>query len=146
MRLTATTLPLLLAAWVSLGFPAPSAAADPAPQTYRVGVAKTDITPGYPVPLNGFANRKGTESAGVTQRIWAKALAIDDGEPAVLIAVDTLGIPAAMTQEVAAAVAPAAATLAQALKDNKDPRAFYSMSEAAARMAPQERAPNDTLG
>ena len=46
-----------------------------APQTYLVGVAKRDITPDYPVRLSGFGFRR-TESEGVTQRIWAKALAI----------------------------------------------------------------------
>src|SRR4051812_2034241 len=101
MRLTATTLPLLLGAGVSLGlFPALPAAAGTAPQVYRAGVARIDIPPSSPVRLSGFASRK-TESEGVTQRIWAKALALDDGEPAVLIAVDNLGIPAAMTREVA---------------------------------------------
>src|SRR5437660_2892686 len=71
------------------------------PQTYRVGVAKIDITPSYPVRLSGFGFRR-AESEGVTQRIWAKALVIDDGTPAVLITVDNLGIPAAITEEVAA--------------------------------------------
>jgi putative membrane-bound dehydrogenase-like protein len=67
--------------------------------TYRVGVAQVDITPSYPIRLSGFGFRR-TESEGITQRIWAKALAIDDGEPAVLIAVDNLGIPAYMVDEV----------------------------------------------
>jgi putative membrane-bound dehydrogenase-like protein len=73
---------------------------------YQAGVAKVDITPAYPVRLSGFGFRR-TESEGVTQRIWAKALALRDesGDPAVLIAVDNLGIPYAMTQEVAARLA-----------------------------------------
>ncbi|MCH8043021.1 MAG: neutral/alkaline non-lysosomal ceramidase N-terminal domain-containing protein [Planctomycetes bacterium] len=60
-----------------------------------VGVAKIDITPNYPVRMNGFGSRR-AESEGVTQRIWAKALALggDDDKPAVLITVDNLGIPA----------------------------------------------------
>jgi putative membrane-bound dehydrogenase-like protein len=68
--------------------------------TYDVGVAQIDITPTYPVRLSGFGFRR-TESEGVTQRIWAKALAIDDGTPAVLLTVDNLGIPARMVEEVA---------------------------------------------
>jgi putative membrane-bound dehydrogenase-like protein len=72
-----------------------------APAAYRVGVAKVDITPSYPVRLSGFGFRR-AESEGVTQRIWAKALALDDGEPAVLIAVDNLGVPASMMRELAA--------------------------------------------
>jgi putative membrane-bound dehydrogenase-like protein len=67
---------------------------------YQVGAAKRDITPTYPVRLHGFAFRR-TESQGVTQPIWAKALVIDDGEPAVLLTVDTLGIPASLVEEVA---------------------------------------------
>ena len=46
------------------------------PPTTRVGVAAVDITPDYPVRLSGFGFRR-TESEGVTQRIWAKALAFD---------------------------------------------------------------------
>ncbi|WP_169977179.1 neutral/alkaline non-lysosomal ceramidase N-terminal domain-containing protein [Tautonia rosea] len=68
-----------------------------------VGVARVDITPEGPVRLTGYGNRS-TESEGVDQRLWAKALAIggDDGDgPAVLITVDNLGIPDAMTTEVA---------------------------------------------
>src|SRR5262249_50725251 len=46
-------------------------------------------------------------SEGITQRIFANALALRDegGEPAVLIAVENLGIPDAVTQEVAARLA-----------------------------------------
>jgi putative membrane-bound dehydrogenase-like protein len=69
--------------------------------TYDVGVAQIDLTPTYPVRLSGFGFRQ-AESEGVTQRIWAKALAIDDGTPAVLLTVDNLGIPAGMVEEVAA--------------------------------------------
>jgi putative membrane-bound dehydrogenase-like protein len=76
------------------------AAAEKASATYRVGVARVDITPAYPVRLSGFGFRR-AESEGVTQRVWAKALAIDDGEPAVLITVDNLGIPAYLADEVA---------------------------------------------
>lgn len=71
----------------------------------RVGVATVDITPDYPVRLNGFGNRR-TESEGVTQRIWAKAIAIDDDGDretgtSVLLTVDNLGVPDYMTREVA---------------------------------------------
>jgi putative membrane-bound dehydrogenase-like protein len=79
----------------------PPAAAQ-APTTYRAGVAKVDITPSYPVRLSGFGFRR-AESEGVTQRIWAKALALhnEGGEPAVLLTVDNLGIPARLVEEVA---------------------------------------------
>src|SRR6266571_2540113 len=75
----------------------------PAPaQTYSVGVAAVDITPNYPVRLSGFGFRR-TESEGLTQPIWAKALAIGDEKegPAILITVDHLGVPDELVQLVA---------------------------------------------
>jgi putative membrane-bound dehydrogenase-like protein len=73
-----------------------------AAETYRVGVARVDITPDYPVRLSGFGFRR-TESEGVTQPIFAKALAISQaqGDPVVLLTVDNLGVPAKVTAEVA---------------------------------------------
>ncbi|WP_428304330.1 neutral/alkaline non-lysosomal ceramidase N-terminal domain-containing protein [Lacipirellula sp.] len=69
---------------------------------YDVGVAKIDVTPAYPIRLNGFGGRR-DESEGVTQRIWAKAIAIgsDEAKPAVLITLDSLGVREAMVDEVA---------------------------------------------
>src|SRR5215471_10985582 len=66
------------------------------------GVARVDITPDYPVRLSGFAFRK-SESEGVRQKLWVKALAFDgDGErPAVLITVDNLGVPGRVVAQVA---------------------------------------------
>ncbi len=67
---------------------------------YSVGVAEVDITPDYPIRMNGFLNRK-QESVGVRQRVWAKALAIGkDDTTSVVITVDTLGIPEAITEEI----------------------------------------------
>jgi putative membrane-bound dehydrogenase-like protein len=88
----------LAALAVCLALPCPALAGTP--DNYAVGVAKIDITPTYPIRLSGFGFRR-EESEGVTQRIWAKALVIDDGTPAVLLTVDNLGIPAAMTETVA---------------------------------------------
>jgi uncharacterized sulfatase len=67
-----------------------------------VGVARVDVTPEGPIRLNGYAVRK-TESTGVAQRLWAKALAIgsDSQDPAVLITVDNCIVPAELTEEVA---------------------------------------------
>jgi putative membrane-bound dehydrogenase-like protein len=80
----------------------PRCNADEGRAYYSVGVAKQDITPSYPIRLNGFGFRR-TESEGVTQPIWAKALAIgaDDVEPVVLITLDSLGIRQSMVDEVA---------------------------------------------
>ena len=84
-----------------------SSAAEPA---RKVGVAAVDITPAYNVRLNGFAHRH-SESEGVTQKIWAKAIAIEDGggdggdggeaKRSIVMAVDNLGVPDYMTREVA---------------------------------------------
>lgn len=66
-----------------------------------VGVAKVDITPSYPVRLSGYGGRR-AESEGVSQQLWAKALAIgsDADKPALLVTVDNCGIPEAMRVEV----------------------------------------------
>jgi hypothetical protein len=66
-------------------------------------VAQVDITPDYPIRLNGFGSRR-EESEGVTQRIWAKAwaLSVSDEPPVVLIAIDSLGVRMTMVDEVAA--------------------------------------------
>ena len=81
-------------------FPAPARADEP---PVPVGVATADITPDYPVRLVGYGART-TESDGVESRLKAKALAIggDEPGPAVLLAVDNLGVPARIVDEVAA--------------------------------------------
>lgn len=68
---------------------------------YSVGVAKQNITPDYPVRLNGFAFRK-TESEGVSHPLWARALAIgtDDQQPIVVVTLDSLGVRSALVDEV----------------------------------------------
>jgi hypothetical protein len=70
---------------------------------YSVGVSKVDITPNYPIRLNGFGARR-DESEGITHRIWAKAIAIgtEAEQPAILITVDSTGLPMSMVDEVAA--------------------------------------------
>lgn len=74
-----------------------------AQENYAVGVARIDITPNYPVRLNGFGSRR-DEPTGVSQRLWAKALAISQGEkpPVVIFSCDNLGIREPMLDEVAA--------------------------------------------
>lgn len=71
-------------------------------ETRPIGVAKVDITPAYPIRLGGYAVRK-TESEGVAQKLWAKALAIgsDREKPALLITVDNTGVPGHVRDEVA---------------------------------------------
>jgi hypothetical protein len=67
-----------------------------------VGAARVDITPAYPIRLTGYAARK-TESEGVAQHLFARAIAIgsDEDKPAVLITVDNCGVPGTLRDEVA---------------------------------------------
>jgi putative membrane-bound dehydrogenase-like protein len=69
-------------------------------QLTSIGVAKVDITPDYPVRMQGYAVRK-TEATNAAQRLWAKALAIGDKEPALFLTVDNCGIQATMVDELA---------------------------------------------
>jgi hypothetical protein len=74
-----------------------------AEQTIPLGVARIDITPDHPARLAGYSVRQ-TESEGVAERIWAKALAIggDEGDgPAVLMMVENCGVPGSLAAEVA---------------------------------------------
>jgi putative membrane-bound dehydrogenase-like protein len=68
---------------------------------YDVGLARVDVTPEYPIRLNGFGFRR-EESEGVTQQIWAKAMAISRGDqaPVVIVTLDSLGIRESMLDEV----------------------------------------------
>jgi hypothetical protein len=65
-----------------------------------VGVAQIDITPDYPVRLNGYGGRR-IASEGVEQRIRAKALAIgkDGDRPFVVVTVDNCGVPESIRTE-----------------------------------------------
>jgi hypothetical protein len=104
MRPATRLLLIFLAAVAEFAFQGMTLAAEPARVVYAVGVAKIDITPKYPIRLSGFGFRR-AESEGVTQRIWAKALAIDDGDRAILITVDNLGIPTYLVEQVAGRLA-----------------------------------------
>ncbi|WP_197355884.1 neutral/alkaline non-lysosomal ceramidase N-terminal domain-containing protein [Aureliella helgolandensis] len=90
-----------LVLWGILG-PSVLLAESSASTVYSVGVAKQDVTPQYPVRLSGFAFRK-AESEGVSQALWARALAIgtDQQGPVVLVTLDSLGVRAPMVDEVA---------------------------------------------
>lgn len=72
------------------------------PPLLSIGVARADITPDYPVRLHGYGNRR-TNHTGVAQPLYAKALALgtDREGASVLLTVDSLGVPAHVTEEVA---------------------------------------------
>jgi len=79
----------------------PAMAAAGGPDTwFSVGVAKVDVTPTHPVVLAGYGSRT-TEHEGVDSKIWARALAIGEQTPLLLLAVENCGVPAPMVEEVA---------------------------------------------
>ena len=79
--------------FVLLGADAPS---------LSIGVARIDVTPSGPIRLTGYVARK-TESEGVEQRLWAKALAMgtDREGPSILVTVDNCGVGARVIDAVA---------------------------------------------
>ncbi len=69
---------------------------------FQAGVARTKITPPSPFWMSGYAART-HPSEGVEQELWAKALALRDagGPPVVLVTTDLIGLPRAISDEVA---------------------------------------------
>ena len=67
----------------------------------QVGVAKVDITPTHPVVLAGYGGRT-EEFDGVDQKLWARAMAIGEMDPVLVIAVDNCGVPKKVVEHVAA--------------------------------------------
>lgn len=88
-----TLLALLLAA-------APSLAAD-----FEAGVARVRITPPTPFWMSGYAART-RPSDGVLQDLWAKALAVRDGEGhrVVIVSTDLIGLSRVISTDVVARV------------------------------------------
>ncbi len=73
-----------------------------ADETFDVGIGVVNITPDYPIRLNGFGNRR-DESEGVSQQIYARSIAISQGDspPLVLVVLDSLGIRTPMVDAAA---------------------------------------------
>ena len=71
----------------------------------EAGVARLRITPPQPFWMSGYAART-RPSEGVYQELWAKALALRDGEghQAVVVTTDLIGLSRAISDEVAARV------------------------------------------
>ncbi|MEQ8764660.1 MAG: neutral/alkaline non-lysosomal ceramidase N-terminal domain-containing protein [Planctomycetota bacterium] len=64
-----------------------------------IGTAKVDITPEVPLLLAGYGHRV-SEHEGVDDRLWARAIAIGDEEPCLVIAVDNCGVTAPLVERV----------------------------------------------
>ncbi len=69
-----------------------------------VGASKIEITPTAPVLLAGYGGRPG-EYEGIDTPLWARAMAVGDEQPLLVIAVDNCGVPAAICDRVAHALA-----------------------------------------
>jgi putative membrane-bound dehydrogenase-like protein len=117
---------------VAIGHVAPVCAQD----RYQVGVAKVDITPNYPVRLNGFGHRR-DESTGVSQRLWAKAIAISHGEsaPAVIVTCDNLGVREWLVDQVADEIG----------RRHQLPRENIALTFTHTHCAPKVRGASDTI-
>lgn len=95
--------PLMILVVLVVGSAGMPNVANAEPTSHEVGLAKVDITPDFNLRLSGFAARA-TESVGVREPIFARAMAIrasSGGEPVVLIAVDSIGVPMFVRDEVA---------------------------------------------
>ena len=66
---------VLILLTISASFVAHPCAGAEAPAIFQVGFSRIDITPSYPVRLNGYGNRR-EESTGFDARIHARAMAI----------------------------------------------------------------------
>src|SRR5437016_3045845 len=71
--------------------------------TYEIGFSKVDITPHYPIRLNGYLGRN-AESTNAIHPLYAKGMAFgtDKQGPAVLISVDNCIVPRHVYEEVVA--------------------------------------------
>jgi neutral ceramidase len=71
---------------------------------FRAGVGRVDITPQESIWLSGYAART-KPSQGVATRLWAKALALEDGKSrTVIVTTDLIGLPRVITDVVSARV------------------------------------------
>ncbi|MEO6033976.1 MAG: neutral/alkaline non-lysosomal ceramidase N-terminal domain-containing protein [Verrucomicrobiota bacterium] len=102
---------------------------------YQVGVAKIDVTPNYPIRLNGYLARK-SESDGIIQHVFAKALAIgSDAEgPAIMITVDNCILPASVRDE-----------LLQRLAKHEISSAKFAIGASHTHSAPKLRGAADNI-
>jgi len=70
---------------------------------WKVGIAKTEITPTQPTWMAGYAARK-HPSEGTVHALWAKALALEDarGERVVIVTTDLIGLVREVSDEIGA--------------------------------------------
>ena len=68
---------------------------------WKAGTARIDITPTESMWMGGYASRNHT-SEGVLQRLWIKALALEDvtGKRGVMVSMDLINIPKALSDRI----------------------------------------------
>src|SRR5690349_9959013 len=78
--------------------------ANAAPE-YKAGISRVEITPAGPIWMSGYASRT-KPSEGVLQKLWAKALAVEDrrGTKLVIVTTDLIGLPRSITDLIGARV------------------------------------------
>lgn len=65
---------------------------------FKVGWAKTNMTPSYSVPLSGYGSREGALSIGVHDSLWVRGFVFDNGNmKTALITLDALLVPPSIT-------------------------------------------------
>jgi hypothetical protein len=89
---------IVIASFTLLALAAPARADDP---DWKVGLAQVKITPEQPVFMAGYASRN-RPFEKVTTDLYAKALALEDrnGQVAVLVTTDLIGLSAAIAEPV----------------------------------------------
>ena len=71
----------------------------------RIGFGRQDITPRVGVELCGFGPFRCRHSIAIRDRLWARAMAVEqDGAAAVVVSCDLVGMPLAMTERTRALV------------------------------------------
>ena len=92
------TLGILLSGYLFAPRTAPAAA-----PAYEFGFAKVDITPTQPQRLSGYGNRA-APFTGIDEHLWVRAMAIrrTGQDLSVLVSVESLGLPGALTKGIAA--------------------------------------------
>ena len=75
-------------------------------KSWNAGLGSADISPTEPIYLNGYGNRT-HPSTGVKQKLWAKAVALEDekGNRVVIVTTDLLGLPGSVSDVIAARLA-----------------------------------------
>ena len=91
--------------WLLFALPLVAVDSKVAAADFKAGFGRINITPTQPIYLSGYAARK-KPSEGVLQKIWAKALAIEDakGNRAVIVTTDLIGLPRPVADRVGAEV------------------------------------------